>query len=240
MKTLIIAIFLAAMSFCCQASQLDDNVMIESYQLLDQSRQRPIPCVLYKSQAAKDDVPVVIISHGYGVKNTEYTFIAEPLTAKGYFVVSIQHDLANDPELPKVENLFERRLPLWERGVQNILFVLSDLERRYPHLNTDKVILIGHSNGGDISMLLATKHSERISKVVSLDSLRYPFPTRNPIPVLSLRGNDTKADEGVLPDNGVTLIQMADAKHIDLCDRGPVRVKEKMIEQITRFLDGVL
>ena len=38
-------------------------------------------------------LPVVMISHGYGVKNTEYSFIANSLAEQGYHVISIQHDL---------------------------------------------------------------------------------------------------------------------------------------------------
>jgi predicted esterase len=44
-----------------------------------------------------------------------------------------------------------RRKPTWERGVQNILFTIAELKKNKPNLNLEKVILIGHSNGGDIS-----------------------------------------------------------------------------------------
>jgi peptidoglycan-N-acetylglucosamine deacetylase len=236
MKIFVMAISLATFSFCCQASQLADKVMVERCEFLDQSRQRQIPCEVYSKPTTAVNVPVVIISHGYGVKNSEYSCIARPLADRGYFVISIQHDLDTDPVIPKVGNLFERRLPLWERGTQNIMFVISELKRRHLHLNTDKVILIGHSNGGDMSMLFATKYPEKVLKVISLDSLRYPFPTKGNVPILSLRGNDTKADEGVLPTQGATIIDLEQAKHIDLCDRGSVEVKGKMVDYIQGFL----
>jgi hypothetical protein len=60
------------------------------------------------------------------------------------------------------------------------------------------------------------------------------------IPIMSLRGNDTKADDCVLPAEGANIILMEDAKHIDMCDRGSEEVKVKMIEHITHFLDGKL
>jgi len=69
---------------------------------------------------------VLIIVHGYGAKNTEYSFIANTLEANGYFVVSIKHDLETDKTLPTTGNLFDRKL-LWERCVQNILFMINEL-----------------------------------------------------------------------------------------------------------------
>lgn len=80
----------------------------------------------------------MIINHGYSVGSEEYTFIAEPLSKQGYFVVSIQQDLPDDPALPRTGNLYERRKPFWDCGVQNILFVLAELERihkKYRHFN---------------------------------------------------------------------------------------------------------
>ena len=48
---------------------------------------------------------------------------------------------------------------------QDILFVMSELEKTNPNLDLSKVTLIGHSNGGDISMLFATTHPELSYKV---------------------------------------------------------------------------
>lgn len=72
--------------------------------------------------------------------------------------------------------------------------------------------------------------------IVSLDSLRYPFPLKNNIPILSIRANDTKADDGVLLKSGVNLITLENAKHIDLCDRGPDNIKQKVIGEILTFI----
>ena len=85
-------------------------------------------------------------------------------------------------------------------------------------------------------MLYAQNHPESISKVISLDSLRYPFPTGENIAVLSLRAIDTKADEGVLPTTGATIIELKDAKHIDLSDRGEKTLKKEIVGLISTFL----
>jgi hypothetical protein len=91
---------------------------------------------------------------------------------------------------------------------------------------------------GNKQLMFATVHPELVEKIISLDSLRYPFPTKNHIPILSIRGNDTKADPGVLPKSGALLISLSNAKHIDLCDRGPKKVKQQAIALITAFIES--
>ena len=219
----------------------DAHFIIEKRELFDEKGQRTIPIQIYKPSLEEvHECSVVIVNHGYSVENTEYKYIAEPLCRKGYFVVSIQHDLLGDPELPRMGNLFALRKPFWERGVQNILFVMSEMERVQSNLNLKKVILIGHSNGGDISMLFAATYPQLVAKVISLDSLRIPFPTKDHIPILTLRANDTQADEGVLPMSGVSIVELKNTKHIDMYDRGPEEVKQEITSQIARFLKASL
>lgn len=228
--------------------KINDNfIRTATLELFDQSRNRSVPIEIYVSNTSEDraksgiaKLPVVIINHGYNIKNTEYTFIANALANLGYFVVSIQHDLASDPVLPKTGNLFQERKPFWERGVLNILFAISELKKIKPYLDLSEVILIGHSNGGDISMMFTEIHPNLVEKAISLDSLRYPFPTKDGVKILSLRANDTKVDDGVLPKSDATIITLQDVKHIDLCDRGPNEAKHKIIDLISRFIEGQL
>ncbi|HGF1488238.1 TPA: alpha/beta fold hydrolase, partial [Legionella pneumophila] len=212
----------------------DNNpfITVNTIKFYDKDRKRFIPVKMYvsnesqgKANAGILKLPVAIINHGYTVRNTEYSFLANALAGNGYFVVSIQHDLKSDPPLAQTGNLFEQRKPLWERGSANIRYVIKELNRINPSLNLSKVTLIGHSNGGDIAMLFASKYPQLVEKIISLDSLRMPFPRTGLTPILSLRGNDTKADEGVLPPKeslkqlAITIIPLPEVKHIDLCDR---------------------
>lgn len=126
--------------------------------LFDKSRNRMVPIDIYSDNIKNTNMPLVIINHGYGAKNTEYSFLADALAGDGYFAVSIQHDLETDAALPRTGNLYERRKPLWERGVQNILFVLEELKHKYSQVDYNNITLVGHSNGGDMSMLLAKEY----------------------------------------------------------------------------------
>lgn len=226
---LLIAIIFACIAFS-NAYALESKTL----DMFDESRGRNIPVVVYQGETINK--PVVIISHGYGAKNTEYSFIAQALAAHGYFVVSIQHDLVTDVRL-KTGTLWERRKPFWERGVQNILFVINELQKIEPQLDWSQVILIGHSDGGDASMMLAQTHPEMVSKIISLDSRRYPFPRNPKLEILRFGAIDDEPDEGVVPESGVQVIYVKGARHIDLCDRGSPEIKDEIQKSIIQFLD---
>lgn len=226
---------LIAIIFACIAFSNAYALESKKLDMFDESRGSNIPVVVYQGETINK--PVVIISHGYGAKNTEYSFIANALAARGYFVASIQHDLETDKPLPTTGNLFDRRKPLWERGVQNILFVMSELKKIEPQLDLSKVVLIGHSNGGDMSMTFATLHPEIVSKIISLDSRRYPFPRNPKLEILRFGAIDDKPDEGVVPDTGIQEIYVKGARHIDLSDRGSPEMKDEIQKSIIKFLD---
>jgi predicted dienelactone hydrolase len=52
-----------------------------------------------QADAGMIKLPVAILNHGNTVKFTEYSFVANVFAARGYEVVSIQHDLPTDPPM---------------------------------------------------------------------------------------------------------------------------------------------
>lgn len=239
----VLASFSAVMMSLSDVNGLD--VVNQQLDLFDKTRQRSIPVEIYTPahQQSRDvqepqNSPFVLINHGYGVKNTEYSFLANALVNEGFFVVSIQHDLDTDLPLPRVGDLFQKRKPFWERGVLNILFTISEIKKIYLYFNFGKVILMGHSNGGDMAMMFTEQYSEFVEKVISLDSLRYPFPFKKGVPILSLRANDTMADEGVLPESIPTtmIVPLKEAKHIHFSDRGGKELKQKISDIVLIFI----
>ena len=106
-----------------------------------------------QAEAGMIKLPVAILNHGNTVKFTEYSFLANLFAARGYMVASIQHDLATDaPLVTKVGELYVGRLPQYHRGVANIRFAIDELKKVQPNADYDHLTMIGHSNGGDISM----------------------------------------------------------------------------------------
>jgi Chlorophyllase enzyme len=190
-------------------------------------------------------LPVAILNHGNTVKFTEYSFLANLLAARGYMVVSVQHDLETDePMVTKLGEEYVGRQPHYNRGVANIMFAIDELKKIQPNSDYGHLTLVGHSNGGDISMYFAKRHPEMIRKVVTLDNLRVPFITDGKFKILSFRSRDPvfKADPGVVPDDevcqraGITLVKTT-YQHNDLSDRGPDHVKTTIQAILDKFLD---
>ncbi|HLG79602.1 MAG TPA: alpha/beta hydrolase [Bradyrhizobium sp.] len=193
------------------------------------------------------DLPVAILSHGNTVKNTEYSFLANSLAARGYMVVSIQHDLAtDDPMVTRVGEEYVGRRMQYNRGIGNIMFAIDELKKVYPNADYHHLTLVGHSNGGDISMYFAKLHPDMVKKVVTLDNLRVPFITDGKVKILSFRSRDPvfKADPGVVPDDevcakaGIEVVH-TQFQHNDLSDRGPDQVKALIATKVHQFLDEV-
>jgi alpha/beta hydrolase fold len=189
-------------------------------------------------------LPVAIFNHGNTVKFTEYSFLANVLAARGYMVVSIQHDLATDaPLVTNVGELYVGRLPVYQRGVANIVFAIGQLKKIQPNSDYDHLTMVGHSNGGDISVYFAKMYPDRVRKVVTLDNLRVPFMTDGRFKILSFRSRDPvfKADPGVVPDEqecekaGITVVKTG-YQHTDMSDRGPDEVKASIQGVLDKFL----
>jgi len=190
-------------------------------------------------------LPVAILNHGNTVKFTEYSFLANLFAARGYMVASIQHDLATDaPLVTKVGELYVGRLPQYHRGVANIRFALDELKKIRPNADYDHLTMVGHSNGGDISMYFAKLYPDQIKKVVTLDNLRVPFTTDGRFKILSFRSKDPvfKPDPGVIPDDavcekaGITVVR-TNFQHNDMRDTGPEEAKESIQGMLNKFLE---
>jgi dienelactone hydrolase len=190
-------------------------------------------------------LPVAILNHGNTVKFTEYSFLANIFAARGYLVVSIQHDLPTDaPMVTNVGEIYVGRLPQYQRGVANIRFAIDELKQVQPNADYDHLTMVGHSNGGDITMYFARMYPNEIKKVVTLDNLRVPFMTEGKFKILSFRSKDPvfKPDPGVVPDeaicekSGITIVQTA-YQHTWMSDRGPDEVKLSIQGQLDKFLE---
>jgi Chlorophyllase enzyme len=190
-------------------------------------------------------LPVAILNHGNTVKFTEYSFLANMLAMRGYMVVSVQHDLeADGPMVTKVGEEYVGRRPHYNRGIANIMFAIDELKKIQPNADYRHLTLVGHSNGGDISMYFAAGHPDLVKKVVTLDSLRVPFITDGKFKILSFRSTDPlfKPDPGVVPDDamcqkaGITVVKTP-YQHNELSDRGPDQVKTTIESIVDRFLD---
>src|SRR5258708_13964892 len=87
------------------------------------------------------------------------------------------------------EEYVGRRLQ-YNRGVFNIMFAIEQLKKVYPSADYGRLTLVGHSNGGDISMYFPKRHPEIVRKVVTPDNLRLPCAPDGTFKILSARPKD--------------------------------------------------
>jgi hypothetical protein len=200
-----------------------------------------------QADAGMITMPVAVINHGNTVKNTEYGFLANIFAARGYLVVSPQHDLPTDPPMvTKPGEIYVGRLPQILRGVANIHLAMQEMKKVLPNADYDRVTMVGHSMGGDITMYFAKQYPDEVKKVVTLDNLRVPFVTAGKFKILSFRSTDPqfKADAGVIPTDeecekaGIQVVK-TEFQHNDMRDTGPDAAKNSIQSMLDKFLsDG--
>ena len=99
----------------------------------------------------KDDNPPLLVLHGWGRSGDEWIQMAKDLGRKAYVV-----DLPGfgGSSLPKVKNIFE----------------YSQLVRGFcAYMNLNKVILVGHSLGGRVGIVLAAEQIDLVEKLILVD-----------------------------------------------------------------------
>jgi pimeloyl-ACP methyl ester carboxylesterase len=198
-----------------------------------------------QANAGMIKLPVAILNHGNTVKFTEYSFLANLFAARGYLVVSIQHDLPTDaPMVTKVGELYVGRQPQYERDIANIRFAIDEMKQVQTNADYDHLTMVGHSMGADVSLYFAKMYPDQVRKIVTLDNLRVPFMTDGRFKILSFRSNDPvfKPDPGVIPDAdicekaGITVVRTG-FQHNDMRDTGPDEAKASIQEMVDKFLD---
>ncbi|UPK32300.1 alpha/beta hydrolase [Bradyrhizobium sp. 186] len=226
----------------------------ETVTFYDASRDnRPVPVDIairrdkeMQANAGMITMPVAVINHGNTVKNTEYGFLANIFAARGYLVVSPQHDLPTDPPMvTKPGELYVGRLPQILRGVANIHLAMQEMKKVQPNADYARVTMVGHSMGGDITMYFAKQYPDEVKKVVTLDNLRVPFVTAGKFKILSFRSKDPqfKTDPGVIPTDeecekaGIQVVK-TDFQHNDMRDTGPDGAKNSIQGMLDKFLSA--
>lgn len=235
-------LFLGATTCCAQRRA--GAFRLDTLGWFDAARNRQVPVALYQPSAPH--APIVIFSHGYGQNRGGdyllYSYLTGFLATKGFYVVSIQHELPSDSLIPSAGIPQIVRRPFWERGADNILFVINELKKKNPGLDFDHITLIGHSNGGDMTALFPQKYPGIVSRIITLDNRRMPLPrTINPR-VFTLRSSDQPADEGVLPSeaeakaNNIVVIKLPHTIHNDMDDKATKKQRKEIQGYILSFL----
>ncbi|MBD8498770.1 chlorophyllase/cutinase-like alpha/beta fold protein [Paenibacillus arenosi] len=136
---------------------------------------------------SKQKHPVLILSHGFGMLNDTYRFIAEPLASEGYIVVSVQHTynslittfpngkIANFNGTNADSTSYLDRLitKVWVKDIQFVLDHLDQLSEKqsYPiwkQADLNRVGMLGHSFGGATAAQVMLQDS-RVKAGINMD-----------------------------------------------------------------------
>ncbi|RFS16520.1 alpha/beta fold hydrolase [Emticicia sp. C21] len=244
----LLFIFTCLLNLQTVFAQSQYPVKLDSVRWIDEARKRVIPVAFYSPEINKKVkiLPLIIFSHGYsanqGRANLEYSYLTNHLASEGYFVASIQHELPTDSLLPMTGKPQIVRRSNWERGAENILFVLKELKKLKPELDYKHIILMGHSNGGDMTALFAHKYPDLVSKAITLDNRRMALPRTKKPEIYSLRSSDQPADEDVLPTEkeqkqfGMSIIKLPDTIHNHMDNDANEPQRKEIIDYVMKFL----
>jgi hypothetical protein len=222
-------------------------VAVQAQVIYDKARDRAIPLEIaypieQESCTVTRKCKVAFLSAGYGVSPTKYSFLVTQLNALGYMVVTIAHELPHDPPLSVTGNLYATRSENWARGADTLHFIKRQLQSRYPNYDFNALLLVGHSNGGDISAWLAHQKKPYITFIITLDHRRVPLPRTKKIGILSIRASDFVADDGVLPTDAESamysscVVTIPQSKHNDMSDDGPAWLKAEIVALVKKYL----
>jgi pimeloyl-ACP methyl ester carboxylesterase len=189
--------------------------------------------------------PVAILSPGYGLSGSDYSFVTNYLKGMGYLVVAVR-DSAGGVTLDRNAPVSKQVQAMARVASQSISTAIDESALRYPQFDWRHLLLVGHSLGGDSSAQFAADNPDRVSSLVSLDSRRVALPRSAGIHVLTIRASDTTADPGVLPNEeersryGSCVVRIEGARHNDMQDAGSEQLKARMTSAIDTFLAPAL
>jgi pimeloyl-ACP methyl ester carboxylesterase len=189
--------------------------------------------------------PVAILSPGYGLSGSDYSFVTNHLNGMGYLVVALQ-DSAGGVILDRDAPVSPQVQAMARVASRSISTAIDEAAVRYPQFDWQHLLLVGHSLGGDSSAQFAADNAKRVSSLISLDSRRVALPRSAGIHVLTIRASDTTADPGVLPNEeerrryGTCVVRIEGSRHNDMQDAGSEQLKSRITSAIDTFLAPAL
>ncbi len=151
-----------------------------------------------------EKMPVLIFSHGFGVDPIQYRLLCENIASHGYVVLNLNHPsssafapfsedaLKNDfMRLSSSEfvDYTDRLAHIQESNIQFVIDLLQHNDLLKYYIDADKIMLAGHSLGGESSIIVANQNP-KIAGCINLDGLAGNKETRQKglqeVPVLTI------------------------------------------------------
>lgn len=179
-------------------------------------------------ETAGEGDPAVVMIHCWGCNRHNWREQVDPLVAAGYQVVTM--DLPGHGDAGR------------ERDDWRIATYANDVRQLVAHLDLDRVVLVGHSMGGPVSVMAAPLLDAEVAGIVCVDTLHdaefewpegfaeemvagmhadFPAALDGFLPQLFRPGADPELmawvrDQALAADSGVLTALMADFPNLDM------------------------
>ncbi|MGL5508595.1 MAG: alpha/beta hydrolase [Microcoleaceae cyanobacterium] len=134
-------------------------VMFRQFTWYDQQSDRTLPVDIYYSQAADQNKPLIIFTHGRGSVRSELEYLAEHLASHGYVVVTPEHPGSNENQINTKLTIAPQEFLARPRDINFVIDQLAQMNNTAGEwrgkLGTDNILIIGYSLGGSTALSLA-------------------------------------------------------------------------------------
>lgn len=151
-------------------------MQIEKNKILDRIHKKPILLDTFYSEKISNQ-PIVIFCHGYkGFKDWgAWNLMAKSIAEAGICVIkfNFSHNggtMENPIDFPDLEAFGNNNYSLELDDLNDVINWVTKTFKDNPFVDTNNLILIGHSRGGGITILKSSK-DERIKKLITLASV---------------------------------------------------------------------
>ncbi len=140
--------------------------------------------VIYMPKGVDHDVPVVICCHGYTSSYTVFQYLCDKLARKGVAVVAFDF-YGGSSSSTSGGSMLEMSVDTEQEDLDAVLDYVVALEG----IDAQSCYILGHSQGGYVCVLEATRHSEKVAAMFLYapalhipDAMRATFPDKENIP----------------------------------------------------------
>ena len=210
-----------------------------SIELFNPHASRRIPLRLYHPGSRR---PLAVLLPGVGAQPGDYSFLAKYLARRGFAVAEVRLELPGDSPIAAGGNIAALRAPELRSGVNTVRYTIGQLDRLRYASATRPVVLVGHSNGGDVAMLFGSQYPAQVGVIFSLDNLRVAIPRTSRPHICSLRSSDQEPDKGVVPDAEQRRrfnvhIQATKIRHDQMWNGATIAQRSLMLTALSRCLN---